>query len=474
MPRHVDHRRRRFLGAAGMTIAAARLGMLGSASAQPTDGRSADTPARGPTTSTSFAALKQVRAGVLDLGYAEAGPADGRAVILLHGWPYDIHSFLEVAPLLAKAGYRVIVPYLRGYGTTRFLSSDTFRNAQQSAVALDVIALMDALGIKSAIVGGFDWGARTADVLAALWPERCKAIVAVSGYLITSLEANLQPLLPVAELGWWYQYYFATERGRLGYERYRRDFNKLIWKIASPKWDFDDATYARTAASFDNPDHVSIVIHNYRWRLRPGQGRGPVRRPGAEALRACCHHRARDHHRQRFRRPGCGRSLLQEQVLGKVFAPGLEGDRSQRAPGSTGGVCSSRDRSRWLLTSPPGARSRSVADGAPGGAMARVGPAPAMHSKGTRWPTMTFRIEVAPEGQRVVLHLAGRFRGDNLGDLERRIAGRGSIVLDLDEVTLVGVEFVRFLRDAEAAGVELRHCPPFVREWIDREREVDR
>jgi pimeloyl-ACP methyl ester carboxylesterase len=233
------------------------------------------TPASAPTgagTNTSFGSLKQIDAGVLNIGYAEAGPAGGPAVILLHGWPYDVYSYVDVAPVLASAGYRVIVPYLRGYGTTRFISSETFRNGQQSVVALDVIALMDALNIKNAILAGFDWGARTADVIAALWPERCKALVSVSGYLITSLQANLQPLPPVAELGWWYQYYFATERGVLGYSENRHDFNKLIWKIVSPKWDFDDATFDRTAASFNNQDHVSIVIHNYRWRLSLAKG----------------------------------------------------------------------------------------------------------------------------------------------------------------------------------------------------------
>jgi pimeloyl-ACP methyl ester carboxylesterase len=220
-----------------------------------------------PGTSTSFGTLKQVDAGVLNVGYAEAGPADGPAVLLLHGWPYDIHSYVEVAPLLVAGGYRVVVPYLRGYGTTRFLSSGTFRNGQQSAPAVDTVALMDALGIEQAILGGFDWGARTANVVAALWPERCKAMVSVSGYLIGSPEANKRPLPPTAELQWWYQYYFATERGRAGYDSYRRDFARLIWQIASPRWSFDDATLDRSAASFDNPDHVDIVIHNYRWRL---------------------------------------------------------------------------------------------------------------------------------------------------------------------------------------------------------------
>ncbi|MFL6220197.1 MAG: alpha/beta fold hydrolase [Actinomycetes bacterium] len=216
--------------------------------------------------------MQQVDAGVLNVGYAEAGPADGPAVLLLHGWPYDIHSYLEVAPLLAAAGYRVIMPYLRGYGTTGFLSGETFRNGQQSVLARDTIALMDALEIDKAIVAGFDWGARTANIVAALWPERCKAMVSVSGYLIGSPEANRMPLPPEAELQWWYQYYFATDRGRAGYDTYRRDFAKLIWQTASPKWDFDDATFDRSAASFDNPDHVSIVIHNYRWRLGLAEG----------------------------------------------------------------------------------------------------------------------------------------------------------------------------------------------------------
>jgi pimeloyl-ACP methyl ester carboxylesterase len=232
----------------------------------------ADLPAIKPGTNTSFAALKQIDAGLLNVGYAEAGPADGPAVILLHGWPYDIYSYVDVAPLLAGPGYRVIVPYLRGYGTTRFLSSETVRNGQQSVVAVDIIALMDALKIQKAVIGGFDWGARTADVIAALWPERCKALVSVSGYLIGSPEANKKPLPPKAELQWWYQFYFATERGRAGYGQYRHDFSKLIWQIASPKWNFDDATFDRTAGSFDNPDHVAIVIHNYRWRLGLAEG----------------------------------------------------------------------------------------------------------------------------------------------------------------------------------------------------------
>jgi pimeloyl-ACP methyl ester carboxylesterase len=221
---------------------------------------------------TSFASLKQIDAGLLNVGYAEAGPANGPAVVLLQGWPYDIYSYVDVVPLLASAGYRVIVPYLRGYGTTRFLSSETFRNGQQSVVALDIIALMDALKIDKAILAGFDWGGRTADIIAVLWPERCKALVSVSGYLIPSQAANRAPLPPKAELQWWYQFYFATERGRDGYDKYRHDFAKLIWQIASPKWNFDDATFDRSAASFDNPDHVAIVIHSYRWRLGLAEG----------------------------------------------------------------------------------------------------------------------------------------------------------------------------------------------------------
>ena len=265
----INNSRRRFFGTAAMTIAAAQLGVLGSADAKT---KPADLPTVKPGTNTSFAALKQIDAGLLNVGYAEAGPSSGPAVILLHGWPYDIYSFVDVAPLLASAGYRVIIPYLRGYGTTRFLSGQTLRNGQQSVVAIDIIALMDALKLQKAIIAGFDWGARTANIIAALWPERCKAMVSVSGYLIGSQASNEVPLPPKAELAWWYQYYFATERGRAGYEKYRHDFAKLIWHLASPKWDFDDATFDRSAASFDNPDHVGIVIHNYRWRIGLAEG----------------------------------------------------------------------------------------------------------------------------------------------------------------------------------------------------------
>jgi pimeloyl-ACP methyl ester carboxylesterase len=268
----IDHLRRRFFGAAAMTFAAAQFGMIGSANAQAIKASAKELPAIKPGAHTSFGPLKQIDAGLLNVGYAEAGPADGPAVILLHGWPYDIYSFVDVAPLLAAAGHRVIVPYVRGYGTTRFLSSDTVRNGQQSVVALDVIALMDALKVQKATIGGFDWGGRSADIVAALWPERCKALVSVSGYLIGSQAANKAPLPPKAELQWWYQYYFATDRGRDGYDKYRHDFSKLIWQIASPKWNFDDATFDRSAASFDNPDHVAIVIHDYRWRIGLAEG----------------------------------------------------------------------------------------------------------------------------------------------------------------------------------------------------------
>jgi pimeloyl-ACP methyl ester carboxylesterase len=272
MPEEINHNRRRFLRNAAMTVAAARLVTIGAADAQSGKTNPAEVPPIKPGAHTSFESVKQIDAGLLNVGYADVGPTSGTAVVLLHGWPYDIHSYVDVAPALASAGYRVIVPYLRGYGTTRFRSNETFRNGQQSVVALDVIALMDALKIKQAIIGGFDWGARTAAIIAALWPERCKALVSVSGYLITSLKANLQPLPPKAELGWWYQYYFAIERGRIGYSENRYDFNKLIWNTVSPKWHFDDATFDRTAVSFNNPDHVDIVIHNYRWRLSLAKG----------------------------------------------------------------------------------------------------------------------------------------------------------------------------------------------------------
>ncbi|HET6159878.1 MAG TPA: alpha/beta hydrolase [Dongiaceae bacterium] len=266
MPEHIDHDRRRFFGAAALTIAAAQLGIIGSAQAQ------SSAPTIKPGTNTSFGPLKQIDAGLLNVGYAEAGPDDGTAVILLHGWPYDIHSYVDVAPLLASDGYRVIIPHLRGHGATRFLSKDTFRNGQQSAIASDIVALMDALKIEKAILAGYDWGARTANIIAALWPERCKAMVSVSGYLIANLEVNKRPLPPKAEYGWWYQFYFATDRGQAGYEQYRRDFARLIWEIASPKWEFDDATFDRSAVSLDNPDHASIVIHNYRWRQSLAEG----------------------------------------------------------------------------------------------------------------------------------------------------------------------------------------------------------
>ena len=274
----LDQKRRKFMGAAALGVALAPLGLASLASARPSaagtgpSAGAADTPGAPGTSATSFRAIKQVKAGVLDIGYAEDGPAKGPVVILVHGWPYDIYSFVDVAPILAAAGYRVIVPYLRGYGSTTFLSADTPRNGQQAAIASDIIALMDALKIKKATLAGFDWGARTVNIMAALWPERCKAMVSVSGYLIGSQEGNKKPLPPKAELQWWYQYYFTTERGREGYTQHTHDFVHLIWEQASPQWHFDDATFERSAPAFTNPDHVAITIHNYRWRLGLAEG----------------------------------------------------------------------------------------------------------------------------------------------------------------------------------------------------------
>ena len=272
MSNEIDHNRRRLVSTAALTFVASQFTFSGNADAQLSRPKPANLGPVKPGTHTSFAPLKQIDAGVLSVGYAEAGPAEGPAVILLHGWPYDIYSFVDVAPLLAAEGYRVIIPFLRGHGTTSFLSDATLRNGQPLAIATDIIALMDALKIQKATLAGFDWGARTADILAALWPQRCQALVSVSGYLIGSQETGKKPLPPKAELQWWYQFYFATERGRAGYEMYRREFSKLIWQIASPKWNFDDATFERTAKAFDNPDHVAIVIHNYRWRQGLAEG----------------------------------------------------------------------------------------------------------------------------------------------------------------------------------------------------------
>jgi pimeloyl-ACP methyl ester carboxylesterase len=264
--------RRRFLGTAAMTLAATQVGLLSAAVAGPANAKSTGKARISPGATASYGPLKQINAGLLNIGYADEGPATGPVVILLHGWPYDIYSFTDATAILAAKGYRVIVPYLRGYGTTKFLSGETMRNGQQSVVALDIISLMDALKIEKAIIGGFDWGARTADIMAALWPERCKGLVSVSGYLVGTPKGNQTPLVPKAALVWWYQFYFATDLGRNGYDKYRHDFNKLIWQTASPKWPFDDATYDRSAASFENPDHVAIVIHNYRWRIGLAQG----------------------------------------------------------------------------------------------------------------------------------------------------------------------------------------------------------
>ena len=264
--------RRHFLGTAATVLSAGQLTMMRTAEAQSGETAAPSRQTIKPRVNSSFATLKQIDAAVLNIGYVEVGPAAGPPVVLLHGWPYDIHSFVDVAPVLAAKGYRVLVPYLRGYGTTRFVSSDVVRNGQQAALAADCVAFMDALGIQRAIVAGFDWGARTANIVAALWPARCKALVSVSGYLIGSRDANKMPLPPKVELEWWYQYYFATDRGRAGYEKYRYEFAKFIWQVASPKWRFDDATFDRSAKAFDNPDHVSVVIHNYRWRLGLAEG----------------------------------------------------------------------------------------------------------------------------------------------------------------------------------------------------------
>jgi pimeloyl-ACP methyl ester carboxylesterase len=271
MPIEINRDRRHFIGTAAMSIAATQFAVMSQADAKSSKAVSALSSFKSGT-NTAFGQLKQINAGTLSVAYAEAGPNDGPAVLLLHGWPYDIHSFVDVAPALASAGYRVIVPYLRGYGSTRFLSSTTLRNGQPAALAVDIIDLMDALKIRKATLAGFDWGGRSADIVAALWPQRCKGLVSVSGYLIGNQQSGKVPLPPSDEYQWWYQYYFATDRGRDGYEKYRRDFSKLIWRLASPKWNFDEATFNRSAAAFDNSDHVSIVIHNYRWRLGVAAG----------------------------------------------------------------------------------------------------------------------------------------------------------------------------------------------------------
>ena len=259
----IDRRRRHLLGVAAASLAAAELGRGADARAH----EAGHDPTVVSATKATFGSPRQIDAGLLSVGYIELGPADGPPVLLLHGWPYDIHTYVDVAPLLAGKGYRVVVPYLRGYGTTRFLAQETMRNGQQAALAADAVALMDALRIQAATIGGCDWGARTANIVAALWPERCKAMVSVSGYLIGNQQLGKMPLPPQGELQWWYQYYFATERGRAGYRKYTRDFARLIWQLASPKWHFDEPTFDQTATALENPDHVDIVIHNYRWRL---------------------------------------------------------------------------------------------------------------------------------------------------------------------------------------------------------------
>ncbi|WP_434629123.1 alpha/beta fold hydrolase [Chromobacterium sp. CV08] len=279
MKKTIDSKRRKLLAAIALSLAGA-FALAGNAQAL-TAGAAPDATATAAQTLPSFKTIKQIDAGVLNIGYVDEGPADGPAVILLHGWPYDIHSFIDVVPILTRSGYRVIVPYLRGYGSTRFRDAGAVRNGQPAALASDVVALMDALKIDKAILAGYDWGARSADIVAALWPQRVKGLVTVSGYLIGSQEAGKQPLPPKAELQWWYQFYFATERGRAGYEKNHRDFARLIWQSASPQWHFDDAAFERSAAALDNPDHVAVTLYNYRWRL--GLETGEAKYAGLEA-----------------------------------------------------------------------------------------------------------------------------------------------------------------------------------------------
>lgn len=269
MSEPINTRRRRLIQTTVAGLGLMELTMSGLAHAQTSIAKASAAASRPLAT---FDEIKQISVGPLNIGYVDAGPRNGPVALLVHGWPYDIYSFAEVTPRLVAAGYRVIVPYLRGSGSTTFLSADTIRNGQQAVFALDLIGLLDALKIETAVLGGFDWGARTVNIMAALWPKRFTGMVSVSGYLIGSQAANKAPLPPEAELAWWYQFYFATERGKAGYDANRDSFNKLIWKLASPHWDFDDATFNRTAQSFQNPDHVAIVIHNYRWRLGLAQG----------------------------------------------------------------------------------------------------------------------------------------------------------------------------------------------------------
>ena len=353
-----DLQRRSLLGAAALGIAVVPLGLAGQAKAQTAPSKAVRTSAP-IAKNTPFAQLKRVRAGALEVVYAEAGPKKGPPVILLHGWPYDIHSYAEVAPILASAGYRVIVPYLRGYGSTRFLSEATPRNAQPAALADDVIQLMDALKIPKAVIAGYDWGGRSADIVAALWPERVKALVAVSGYLISSQKAAQAPLAPEAELQWWYQFYFATERGRAGYAKNRHDFARLIWKLASPKWNFDDETFDRSATALENPDHVDIVIHNYRWRLGLVEGESKYdeleQRLAQAPIDRSAHHHARGRCQWRAA-PAAGklRQALHRQVRA---SPVDRRHWSQPTPGRSPRIRAGSHRRRSplepLLRSPP-------------------------------------------------------------------------------------------------------------------------
>ena len=344
--------RRHLIGAAALTMIAAEFGVVRTAQAETQGQQPATTSAGRPASRSAFGGLKQVEAGTLNVGLIDAGPGDGPAVILLHGWPYDIHSYEDVTPILAAAGFRVIVPYFRGYGSTRFLASGAPRNGQQAALAADTVALMDALKIQRAIVAGYDWGARTANIVAALYPERCEAMVSVSGYLIGSQSANRKPLPPKAELAWWYQFYFATERGQSGYQANTRDFARLIWQTASPEWKFDDATFERTAASFDNPDHVAIVISNYRWRLGLADGEARYDEMEKTLAAAPAISDPNDHvGGRRQRRPAPGSEGLRDEVPRKIPAPDDQRRyRAQPSSGSAAGVCAGHCRCREDVT----------------------------------------------------------------------------------------------------------------------------
>jgi pimeloyl-ACP methyl ester carboxylesterase len=272
MSRLPNQKRRYLLGAAALGVASVEWGLPLVARAQSVGQATAASAGEPALPIKRLQPIKQVHAGVLDIGYYEAGPADGPVVLLLHGFPYDIHSYIEVAPILAAKGYRVVVPHLRGYGTTRFLDADTPRSGEQAALGADVIALMDALKIPKAVLAGYDWGGRAACVVAALWPERCAGLLSVNSYLIQDIAKAGKPLPAKVERGFWYQFYFTTERGRAGLAANRKDIARVMWPDNSPTWHFDEATFERSAAAFDNPDYVDVVIHSYRHRLGVAEG----------------------------------------------------------------------------------------------------------------------------------------------------------------------------------------------------------